>query len=296
MTTIPADVLTRVLESADRAPSVHGTRPWRWNVVPDGVELIAANERRLVTTDPEGRDLVISCGAALYSLEVAAAAAGWRARSQRLPEPNSPVVLARVHFEPRPASPDDRSRAANLKSRRIDRRPGMLWPIPHERLTQACEQASRRGVLAVPLLSDEQREAVLDLMETAARTQGRVPSYGEELATSGQTRRPADVSDVEAGWLVLATSSDDALSWLRTGEALQMIWLWASGHGLSLVPHSQVVEVPSTRRRLQAELFDDTACPQIVVRLGWPPLEPKAELNVESRAAAMSAGTNARGA
>jgi hypothetical protein len=61
------------------------------------------------------------------------------------------------------------------------------------------------------------------------------------------------------------------LSWIRTGEALQAVWLWAAGNGLALVPHSQVVELPTTRRRLQDELFDDTACPQLVVRLGWAP-------------------------
>jgi hypothetical protein len=194
-------------------------------------------------------------------------------------------VLARVDFAPHPASPEDRERAAILESRRTDRRSGMSWPIPPSRLGQAGELASRRGVLAVPLVTDDQRDAVLDLMRTAALTQERVPSYAEELAAWGQARRPIDVTDVDAGWVVLATSSDDPLSWLRTGEALQELWLWASGHGFVLVPHSQVVEVPSTRMRLQEALFEGRACPQLVVRLGWPPMHPDRGTPTESDAA-----------
>ena len=65
--------LEHAVEHALRAPSVHNTQPWRWRIDPaDGVvELHADRGRQLTATDPDGRDLLISCGAALGHLAVA---------------------------------------------------------------------------------------------------------------------------------------------------------------------------------------------------------------------------------
>ena len=71
----PAD-LVAALGHALQAPSVHNTQPWRWRLVDDTVELHADRGRHLVATDPDGRDLVLSCGAALHHLLVALAAQG----------------------------------------------------------------------------------------------------------------------------------------------------------------------------------------------------------------------------
>jgi hypothetical protein len=258
------------------------------------VALCAKPERRLGTTDPEGRDLMISCGAALYSVEVAAAAAGWRARARRMPDPASRFMLAHVRFEPHTASPDDGARAQALETRHTDRRSGASWPVPEQRLAQARGLAGRRGVLAVPVVGEDDLDTLLALMADAALVQERDRRYGSELKMWGQVRRPIDATDTDAAWLILATSSDEPLSWLRTGEALQAVWLWAAGHGLALVPHSQVVELPTTRRRLQDELFDDTACPQLVVRLGWAPAagqEPTEEADTAVPSARTGEGT-----
>jgi hypothetical protein len=294
MTTIPADVLTRVLESADRAPSVHGTRPWWWQGLTDGVALCARPERRLGTTDAEGRDLMISCGAALYSLEVAAAAAGWRAQVHRFPDPTSQLVLAHVRFQQRTPTPGDLARALALEARHTDRRSGASWPVPAERVAQAAKLASTRGVLALPVGAENDLEALLALMAEAAEVQERDRRYAFELERWGQVRRPIDVMDTDAAWLVLATSADEPLSWLRTGEALQAVWLWAVEHGLALLPHSQVLEVATTRRQLQEDLFADTVCPQLVLRLGWSPTAGH-QPPVKPAAAMTSAGTGDEG-
>jgi hypothetical protein len=71
------------------------------------------------------------------------------------------------------------------------------------------------------------------------------------------------------GLVVIATERDDASAWVSAGETLSALWLRATREGLSVVPLSQVVEVPSTRRRLAHELPGDPGEPQVVVRLGW---------------------------
>ena len=69
--------------------------------------------------------------------------------------------------------------------------------------------------------------------------------------------------------LLVCTSSDDAISRIRAGEALSAVWLRATLDHLSVVPLSQAVEVEETRRELQTRILGGLAFPQILVRVGW---------------------------
>jgi len=48
--------------------------------------------------------------------------------------------------------------------------------------------------------------------------------------------------------------------------------LKGNADGQSMVPLSQAIEVGRTRRLLQDELLADTACPQMLVQVGWAPI------------------------
>src|SRR3954447_12356029 len=78
------------------APSLHNTQPWRFVISRGWLELHADPQRRLRVLDPRGRQLVISCGCALFNVRVALAAAGYDARVERLPDAERPDLLARV--------------------------------------------------------------------------------------------------------------------------------------------------------------------------------------------------------
>jgi hypothetical protein len=58
------------------APSIHDTRPWRWIVHDNTLDLYADHSRAVPQSDPDGRLLTISCGAALHHAMVALAASG----------------------------------------------------------------------------------------------------------------------------------------------------------------------------------------------------------------------------
>ena len=73
---------------------------------------------------------------------------------------------------------------------------------------------------------------------------------------------------------MLGTASDDTLSRLRAGEALSAVLLQATALGLASCPLSQPLEIGSTRRVLHEGVVDDTLSPQLVLRLGWPPVGP----------------------
>ncbi|MFC7479169.1 hypothetical protein ACFQX7_02565 [Luedemannella flava] len=118
--------------TALRAPSVFNSQPWRWRVSDDAVELWADRDRRLTALDPDGLLLGVSCGAALHHLRTALAADGDEALVERLPEPASPDLLARVTLRGRSvraASEIDVARYTVIARRRTDRRPVANVPL-----------------------------------------------------------------------------------------------------------------------------------------------------------------------
>ena len=64
---IPADQVTYLIATAARAPSVHNTQPWRFRAG-DGTIDLYADPRRRLHVDKDGREMLISCGAALFGL------------------------------------------------------------------------------------------------------------------------------------------------------------------------------------------------------------------------------------
>jgi len=65
-----------LISMAARAPSVHNTQPWRFRVGPDTAELWS-DPRRKLRADPSGREMLISCGAALFGLRLAVRSLGY---------------------------------------------------------------------------------------------------------------------------------------------------------------------------------------------------------------------------
>lgn len=103
---------------ATLAPSIHNSQPWRFEVLDDRLDLYLDRARRLPAVDPLGREAAISCGAALFGLRVALAAAGLDATTSVLPDPTRealrrelrlvghPQVLMRIGTAaPTPVSP-----------------------------------------------------------------------------------------------------------------------------------------------------------------------------------------------
>src|ERR1700751_170529 len=102
------------LALATRAPSVHNTQPWRWLVGEESLHLYSDPNRQLPKTDPDGRDLILSCGAALNHCVVAFAALGWRAKVTRLPNPADSNYLPAIELSPATPDPLDIALAAAI--------------------------------------------------------------------------------------------------------------------------------------------------------------------------------------
>jgi hypothetical protein len=290
---------------ANRAPSVHNSQPWRWRVGPSTVHLFADPDRALPATDPEGRDLRLSCGAALHHLRVALAAAGLAARVHLLPDPAHPDHLASLQLHPQAPSDDDLALAAAIERRRSDRRVFSTWPVPAELRDDLRRAAGEQGAQLVVLDTEVQRSAVARLVERAAVEQALTPGVAQETAAwTGRSRVAGDGVPAAAApppgvpgvvparhlgggelapaalgrdesdgtvLAVLATRADTPLDQLRAGQALSAVLLTATRHGLATDPVSQPLEVPLTRAGLRTACLGGQGEPQVLLRLGWAP-------------------------
>jgi nitroreductase len=296
----PLPVLRRIVEGATRAPSVHNTQPWRWRAVDHALELLADPRRRLAATDPEGRNLVISCGAALNHAQAVATALGWAPVVTRHPDPDQPDLLARLELVPGAPAPGGSELLDVVEQRCTDRRRFTSWPVPDERLEHLAALASEWGTTGVALTDVSQRFRAERLILRAADLQGRrhdalaeqegwldrgsgdgIPSgtlVDSGVHAGGRPTRFGHSADtdlegqdlqVSDGLVVLCDTDDDRRAWLRAGEGLSAMWLGATAGGLSLVPLSQVVEEDDTRSAFRAQVLGGLGHPVLLARVGW---------------------------
>jgi hypothetical protein len=298
--------LLAAIELANRAPSVHNTQPWRWRIGEESVHLLADRTRQVPATDPEGRDLLLSCGTALHHLTVALGALGWRTTVHRVPDDNDPDHLAAVEFRPHPPSETTVALAGAITHRRTDRRRFTSWEVPTDHLDLMTRRAARTGALLVPVTAPEHRWQLTRAITTAARLQAEDPRYQAELhAWTGRgrtssvgvlstssptshhrhddtTMRPfpaGTLPDAPTGrdepdggeLLVVATLHDDPTSILQAGEATSIALLTATDLGMATCPLSQPLEVSDTRAAIRDQVLDGAAHPQLVLRTGWAP-------------------------
>ena len=283
---------------AVRAPSVHNSQPWDWRFAGRTVELRADPRRHLRNADPDGRDLLVSCGCALHHFTVAAAAMGWAAQVHRLPEPG---LLARIDLVPHDTRDGDIALAAAIPRRRSDRRrfaerPLLVRDEVFLRKSAADQGAALRIVTDAPHLTALTRAAA-----EAGGLHRADPDYAIELAAwSGRHYAPdgvparntvlahaatrelrvrdfadAGLSDTEgrdgAVLTVLSTTGDSALDRLRAGEAAGAVLLTATRLNLASCVYTEPLELTSTRGLIRDCVLDGHGEPQLVVRIGYHP-------------------------
>jgi nitroreductase len=117
----PVDAARALIGAAVLAPSDWNTQPWRFEVDGSTIRIVADAKRALPVTDPDRRGMMVSLGAALENLLVAARAYGLRPAVSYLPHGGAAGVVAEVAWtngEPR----RDRALFAAIPDRRTNRR------------------------------------------------------------------------------------------------------------------------------------------------------------------------------
>ncbi|MGQ4601398.1 Acg family FMN-binding oxidoreductase [Nocardia sp. R6R-6] len=288
------EIVETALALALRAPSRHNIQPWRWLIDQGSVHLYLDRARVLPATEVVERDLLLSCGAALHHLSVAFAALGWATIVRRMPNPDDPDYLAAVTTVAHRPTNQDIAMSASISQRRSDRRNYRSWIIPPGYLGLLTERAAALGALIRPV-----RARAADRLSVATQSAAGAPCgdpaigirrcSGIEEATACRTqafflgdnlpeaavaasaRADATTEPDHADLLLLGTSADDRLASLRAGEAMSAVLLTATNVGLATCPLSAPLESTELHHRLRRDILDDTAHPQVILRVGRAP-------------------------
>jgi hypothetical protein len=160
-----------VVAKAVWAPSVHNTQPWRFTA--DGgqrISLHADAGRRLAVADPDGREMMISCGAALFNLRLALRSLGYVPETRVLPDPGQPTLVARVSWRQRAAADEfERRLARQVLTRRTHRGAFDPEPLPPDLLAALRAGAAREGAALRIMADDGRRAALAAAVQTAER-------------------------------------------------------------------------------------------------------------------------------
>ena len=298
----PGDVLRRCLVAASSAPSIHNTQPWLFRPRGNDVDVLVDRRRQLATLDPDGREMFVSVGAAVFTLRTDIRAHGRNNRVSFLPDPAEPDLAARVTLEGEAVPTAAMLALAEANGRRhTNRHPFTHQPVPDDIIDELAAAASLEQVLLIEV-DPPLREGVLSLTRTAEIRMRADPRYRAELAAwttpsavgrrDGVPREAFGPRDNDGGLplrefavgrgaptttvafepdptlILLYTSGDTPTDWLHAGSALQRVWLTATLHGLAATPLSQSLEVPKLRAMLDNSANRHVV--QTVLRIGYP--------------------------
>src|SRR6266545_1386808 len=300
---IPAARVGYLLATAARAPSVHNTQPWRFRVGQHAIELYA-DQRRKLRVDPVGREMLISCGGALFGLRLAVRSLGYLPVVELLPDPARLRLLARVKLgAAEPMTARERQMLAALPHRHTHRGPFAAGPLPaglvaglqHDALAEGATLALVDRAIAYQKLADilgaaSPRQDLDPVAQAEVRRWSRdaadpapdgVPAHAFPRGAARQPGRlPQRDFDLgrdlgllpgggppPAATAVLLTPGDGRADWLRAGQALHRLLAHAASRWVFASLYTQPLEAAAIRSLIQARLALPGA-PQMLLQLG----------------------------
>jgi nitroreductase len=297
-----AERLRYLLSYAVRAPSRLNSQPWLFEIEGSELRVYADARRALKAVDPQGREMVLACGAAIENLSLAAARFGHRLEVEPLAGSAPGGLLARLRLGER----EHPTAAGDALFEAIDkRRMGATFtsePVPAAVLAEIAQEPREGcGLRVVPRWL---ARPVVELVAEADATLWASPRYRSELAAWTRRRgRPLDggavgrrpvsspggilrrllrrgadrpreldrrCAEQTQTLLLLSSVGDRPCDWLAAGRATQRLLLRAAAHGLVAGPLSAALAIPDTRRRLQ-RVLGDPLHPHFLFRIGYGP-------------------------
>lgn len=308
-----AEQMRFLLRYAILAPSSHNSQPWRFRIDEDSVLLIADRSRALPVVDPYDRELIISCGAALFNLRVALAYFGCAMEIHTQPFQADLDVLAQVRRNAAATPNADLGHllpAITLRATNRHMFTAEALPPPLRAKLVAAAHAEGVGLTFAEVVPH--RQQVAQMIEQGDRLQFDDKRFRRELAEWIHGARSSDGMPAYALWgqtlldfaapiermvvrtfdvgegmaavheelvagspmlVCLATPTDDAQAWLAAGQALQRVLLVCTAEGVDASFLNQPIEVAGLRARLRSAM-GCVAHPQILLRLGRGERQP----------------------
>jgi nitroreductase len=305
----PGEVWEFLLRYAILAPSSHNSQPWLFRIRGDTLELYADRTRHLPITDPQGRQLIISCGCAAYHLRIALEHFGCLGTVAILPDADDPDLLARFtlgeHGSP---TVEDNLLFLAIRKRRTNRQAFEDRPLPESLLSALQVAAKREGAWLDVIRDAEQRHAIADLIAEGDRRQWAQKSFRLELAAwvhgnragardgipgyaqgiedllsyagplvvrtfdmgGGQAAKNHELATHSPALVVLGTGKANPPEWMRAGQALARVLLRARMEDVWASFLNQPIEVHPLKPALR-RLLGHGGEPQLILRLGYGP-------------------------
>jgi hypothetical protein len=300
--------VAKVVACATRAPSIHNSQPWTFSYDDPTFTIRADHSRQLHAADPYGRQLTISCGAALYGLRLGLRGLDRHGDVSLLPDGKGSDVIARVRVRPSSPSTSAERKLLSAVSRRHTHRAAFDSSLlPARLLAEVVDAAAAEGAALRLVGGSVHRRRIAALLTAADGVQHHDSLLQREIAAwtppPGSDRRdgipamaysagstgphglvarnfdlrrgwggqavPADEEHVALG--VLWTTGDSAIEWVRAGQALQHLLLVAASGWVFASFYTQPIEVPELRPLLRDGLDLVTGFPQLLLRLGHAP-------------------------
>ncbi|MRH87625.1 NAD(P)H nitroreductase [Nocardia sp. SYP-A9097] len=307
MSPVPSgEIIERAVRLSGRAPSLHNSQPWQWVFDGTALRLYSVRGRMLPSTDESGRQMLISCGAALGHLRAALSSFGWHTRVAYFPNPTRHEHLATVTFaEARIVTDADRERAAAIERRRTDRLPfgppanrqdleivlriaideadAVLTVLPDAARPELAH-ASRLSAALRRYDADYQAEllwwtghsfgsaGIPPTSRLSAAEQARVEVNRTFPTVTDADRRAA--TPVDAALVVALSTGDSPTEWVRCGVALSTLLLECTVLGFATCPLTHLTELPHSRAVIRT-VTGSTEPPQVLVRIGTVPADER---------------------
>jgi hypothetical protein len=301
--------LAYLVRYAVQAPSNHNSQPWLFHLDGDTLYLYADRARALPVIDADDRALVISCGAALLNLRVAARHFGHQLSFELLPDPGDVDVLARAELlAAEPPSYEEKLLFWAISHRHTNRQAFEPRPVPGELVSALTVAAEREGAWLKPLTAEAERTALCELVVEGDRRQLDDPRFRRELASwlhrsrakardgmpayavgipailsavgpftvrtfdvgRGVAARDRKLVEHSPALFVLGTDGDGIADHMQAGQALERVLLRATQEEVSASFLNQPLEVADLRPRV-AELAGRAGYAQLVLRMGYGP-------------------------
>lgn len=299
------DQIRFLLRYAVLAPSSHNSQPWVFRMTADGVEVYADPARRLPVVDPNDREMLMSIGAAVANLRVAAAHFGFE--TSVLFQPRREEALPIVLVSMRETCDPDRDLTRLFPSivrRHTNRQMFQPRAIEEDALAGICDFIEQYGE-TIRFIVPHDRPRVAELVAEGDRILLRREAYRSELAdwmrpnessaldgicgdafgipgplsalgpwmmrridVGGSTgEHDRDLAENAAGMVVI-TGYDDPASLVHAGETLEYFLLLLTSFGIHYSFLNQPVEVDDLRTQLWS-MLRSARPPQLLLRIGY---------------------------
>ena len=295
-----------LLNYAVLAPSSHNTQPWLFELYEDRIKLFADTSRAMPVSDSYNRELMISCGAALGNLAIAANYFGLTCGFEYFPDERDGNHLANVYLSSgHTVTANERRLFSAIKDRTTTRTAFLSYSLPSS-VSAYLEKEAKEAEIELKFITDQtQRSTIAELITDADRMHFADPKFRDELSqwiranNSGQTdgitttskwtpdlvakiesmiikrfdvgssvaAKDKDLTEHSPILAVIATKSEDPSQWLATGMFLSRFLHYLTAIGVAVGYLNQAVEILEIRKTLRDQA-GVSGYPQLMLRMG----------------------------